>query len=429
MAAGVRQELAQLMNSSGSHKDLAGKYRQILEKAIQFTDAEQLEALKAFVEAMVNENVSLVISRQLLTDFCTHLPSLPDSTAKAVYHFTLEKIQPRVISFEEQVASIRQHLATIYEKEEDWRNAAQVLVGIPLETGQKQYNVDYKLDTYLKIARLYLEDDDPVQAEAYINRASLLQNESTNEQLQIHYKVCYARVLDYRRKFIEAAQRYNELSYKSIVHESERLEALKHALHCTILASAGQQRSRMLATLFKDERCQQLAAYGILEKMYLDRIIRGNQLQEFAAMLMPHQKATTADGKLYNKKHSQYLIIMIFASSLDYSSSILDRAVIEHNLLSASKLYNNITFEELGALLEIPPAKAEKIASQMITEGRMNGFIDQIDGIVHFETREPLPTWDKQIQSLCFQVNNLLEKISQAAPEWTAQAIEAQMSQ
>ena len=38
-------------------------------------------------------------------------------------------------------------------------------------------------------------------------------------------------------------------------------------------------------------------------------------------------------------------------------SSILDRAVIEHNILSASKLYNNITFEELGQLLAIPPAK------------------------------------------------------------------------
>lgn len=55
---------------------------------------------------MVNENVSLVISRQLLTDFCTHLPNLPDATAKAVYHFTLEKIQPRVISFEEQVNAL-----------------------------------------------------------------------------------------------------------------------------------------------------------------------------------------------------------------------------------------------------------------------------------------------------------------------------------
>jgi COP9 signalosome complex subunit 4 len=68
-------------------------------------------------------------------------------------------------------------------------------------------------------------------------------------------------------------------------------------------------------------------------------------------------------------------------------STILERAVIEHNLLSASKLYNNITFEELGALLEIPPIKAEKIASQMITEGRMNGYIDQIDSIVHFESK------------------------------------------
>lgn len=80
-----------------------------------------------------------------------------------------------------------------------------MLVGIPLETGQKQYNVGYKLEPYLKIARLYLEDDDPIQAEAYINLTSFLWNESTSEQLQTHYNLCYAHVLDYRRKSIEAA--------------------------------------------------------------------------------------------------------------------------------------------------------------------------------------------------------------------------------
>ena len=53
--------------------------------------------------AVVNENVSLVISRQLLTDFCTHLQQLEDVVAKQVAHFTLEKVQARVISFEEQV--------------------------------------------------------------------------------------------------------------------------------------------------------------------------------------------------------------------------------------------------------------------------------------------------------------------------------------
>ena len=53
----------------------------------------------------------------------------------------------------------------------------------------RQYSTDYKLETYLKIARLYLEDDDPIQAEAYINRASLLQADTQSEHLQIHYKV------------------------------------------------------------------------------------------------------------------------------------------------------------------------------------------------------------------------------------------------
>lgn len=67
------------------------------------------------------------------------------------------------------------------------------------------------------------------------------QAESKNEQLQIYYKVCYARVLDYRRKFIEAAQRYNELSYRSIIHEDERMTALRNALICTVLASAGKK--------------------------------------------------------------------------------------------------------------------------------------------------------------------------------------------
>jgi len=47
---------------------------------------------------------------------------------------------------------------------------------------------------------------------------------------------------------------------------------------------------------------------------------------------------------------------------VDAGSTILDRAVIEHNLLSASKLYNNISFEELGTLLEIPPRKVSGLA-------------------------------------------------------------------
>ena len=98
--------------------------------------------------------------------------------------------------------------------------------------------------------------------------------------------------------------------------------------------------------------------------------------------------------------------------------SILEHAVIEHNLLAASKLYNNITLSGLGLLLEIPPEKAERIASRMITEERMVGHIDQIDSVVHFERRQMLDTWDKQIQSLCVQVNSIIDKISTKEPNW-----------
>merc|ERR1712096_491915 len=114
----------------------------------------------------------------------------------------------------------------------------------------------------------------------------------------------------------------------------------------------------------------------------------------FENLLQAHQKAVTADG-----------------------STILEHAVIEHNLLAASKLYNNITFEGLGALLEIAPNKAE----------RMHGHIDQIDSVVHFETRQMLDTWDKQIQSLCFQVNSVIDKITTKEPEWLNKTMEAQM--
>lgn len=47
----------------------------------------------------------------------------------------------------------------------------------------------------------------------------------------------------------------------------------------------------------------------------------------------------------------------------------------------------------------------------MITEERLVGHIDQIDSTLHFETREILESWDKQIQSLCFQVDILVKAI------------------
>lgn len=50
----------------------------------------------------------------------------------------------------------------------------------------------------------------------------------------------------------------------------------------------------------------------------------------------------------------------------------------QHNLLSASKLYDNIGCEQLGTLLGVSAERAEAIAADMIAEGRMRGSIDQV---------------------------------------------------
>lgn len=91
----------------------------------------------------------------------------------------------------------------------------------------------------------------------------------------------------------------------------------------------------MLTTLVKDERCQKLFGYSILRSMYLDRLVKKDELTEFESHLSQHQKKEI-DG-----------------------STILHRSVIEHNMLAASKLYANISFESLGLLLGISPEKVQ----------------------------------------------------------------------
>jgi len=282
----------------------------------------------------------------------------------------------------------------LYEQEEEWKEAAKILIAVPLDSGQRVLEPEYKVDIYVKIAQLYLEDDEAVQGEAYINRAAELIHNVKDQTLKLRYKVCFARIMDYKRQFLKAALHYHELS--QIVGEQERQAALEYAVICTILAAAGPQRSRMLSTLYKDERSSNLPIFPILEKMYLERILRKPEVQKFAEKLKPHQMALLADG-----------------------STVLDRAVIEHNLLSASKLYKNITFAELGSLLDISPDKAEKVASRMMVEERLKGSIDQIEALIVFgqHSQEPLSQWDSRIASACNCVNNILEVIGTKYPQ------------
>lgn len=86
-------------------------------------------------------------------------------------------------------------------------------------------------------------------------------------------------MLEQRCRFVEAALRFYELSLSLPARSScivrapeptdERIECLRRALLCTVLAPAGRQRTRLIGTLYRDERTQLLASPlpSFLEKM------------------------------------------------------------------------------------------------------------------------------------------------------------------
>ncbi len=54
----------------------------------------------------------------------------------------LERIQPRVVSYEEQATAIREQLAKLLEDKEEWTKAAQTLAGIDLDSGKLTENFE-----------------------------------------------------------------------------------------------------------------------------------------------------------------------------------------------------------------------------------------------------------------------------------------------
>ena len=64
--------------------------------------------------------------------------------------------------------------------------------------------------------------------------------------------------------------------------------------------------------------------------MFLGRVIKKPDVRSFDESLQVHQKTVSSDGY-----------------------SVLDKALIEHNIEVISRLYKNISFEELGRFLEI----------------------------------------------------------------------------
>jgi COP9 signalosome complex subunit 4 len=408
----VVSALAHIESSSTSQQAKPQLYNDLFQTIVSTSAGHELSHdLIYYLDSILSESVSIVVARPLLDTFITALRRFPPEIKIKVGQHAVTLLQSRSASVEEQDSNIREILADAYESQEEYIAAARALQGIHLDSSQRLISDAAKTRMWIRILRLYLEEDDTTNAEAFLNRIKNLPTKIEDPELKLHFQLSQARILDARRRFLDASQEYFNVSLATGVDESDRLQALSAAIICAVLAPAGPQRSRALARLYKDDRATTVEEFGILEKMYLDRLLTPEEVAAFSDKLQPHQLAKTADG-----------------------STVLDKAVVEHNLVAASRLYENIRTDALGVILGLQGSgdttageKAETYAARMVEQGRLKGSIDQIEGVIYFDsgiagvggigtTGRNLRLWDAGVQGVAENVERVAASVSDAFP-------------
>lgn len=358
--------------------------------------SNDVSALKAIVDSVVDDSTPASSCSATMKYIASALDRANDATTEAVAAYTLERLRPRLSSLEGADHAMRLVLYRLYWGEQDFLRAATVLSQSRVESERSATAAD-KADTYVRIAQAYLQADDDVNADRFIKRATEFVYACGRWDLQMRFRYCAAAIKDAQRKFGEAAQRYMELSQlpEDKVDEGELLAMLQKAVTCIILAPAGPQRQRVMGQLYRDSRCAASLPrhlYGLLEKMYKEQFISAADAATFEEGLLPHQKAVSADG-----------------------TTVFGKAMQEHNMAAAARVYSHILLSSLGTLLGVDAARAEKIAAKMIAEKRLTGAIDQVAGVLSFGPTAAasddavLGGWDAQIKEVCAAVNACVE--------------------
>jgi len=407
-SSNVTSQLARLENSSSNPQQRSEGYNKLLASILApSNDNASLSAnLVAYVRSILSDTIGVIHSRPLLSSFVERYRTLGDNDARLEAGTAIvQLLAPRIVSYEQQDTDLKFILADAYEQDEDFANSAKTLQTITLDSSQRAVSDDDKAKVWMRVCRCYLEDDDPTNALTYLNKIKQVIFNVTDHATRLQFQLSQARISDSQRQFLDASQSYLALSTEPVIDEEERLQALSAAITCAVLAPAGPQRARQLGKLYKDDRAAETPEFAILEKIFLDRLLSPAEVKAFAAQLKDHQLAKTADG-----------------------STVLDKAVLEHNLLAVSRLYQNIRIANLGGLLGVDAERAEAYAAGMIESHRLGGSIDQIEGVIHFggareggqedAAARDLRAWDANVQGLAEEVEKVTTMLQREEPAW-----------
>lgn len=228
------------------------EYSKVIDSIFGDQDLDQASQLLTHI---LQDSFPPVISREIMNYFAKSFAKLGNDSVLEFGETTLELIKGKNM-MEEEDSIIRQEVGRVFQARKMYKEAAQVLTLIRLENTTRNVSLEEKANIYISIAENWFSEDDAVNAEQFINKATHVILDVSDVDINIRYKYCKAKVFDAKRKFVFAAQAYYELSSMEgdKIEEENKIALLKSAITCAVLAPVGPQKSRILTTLTKDER-------------------------------------------------------------------------------------------------------------------------------------------------------------------------------
>ncbi|CAM9021485.1 unnamed protein product [Wickerhamomyces anomalus] len=383
--------------SAISNSDSTNKEQEILDLLNQASDDQ--EATVHLINALVKQQTLPV--KQILVKYIDSIESTFPQDAKIKLYEEMISIfsPPTAIVYLPLMKTIL-NLTSIYESHDQYSKALDTLKTLQIDSLVQDFEdllsfQKFKVEVNTRIAKDSLKIDDFENAEAYISRISPilseLESNGVDDLILNTYKISVETMVK--------VGKWSDAATKLLILDKEQFDipTLKYA----ILSQHDSLKARLLNNIVESSHILQNVLDTplsiIFEKMYDQRII---YYDDFLQVL------------------EYYLETNDLGLSKDYISQALSKALVENNLIAASKIYDNCSVKNFAEILQLDEAYVEEIAANMIRDQRLDALIDDINIVIEFNSqkRSPLKEWHGHMIESCTILDKIVDKISQTKP-------------
>lgn len=292
------------------------------------------------------------------------------------------------------------NLTSIYEQNNEFHKALDTLKLLQVDTLVQDFEdilsfQKFKVEINTRIAKNSLKVNDFESAEAYVSRIAPilpdLESKGVDDLIIDTYKTSVETMVKVGKWFDAAS--------KLIILDNETFDI--PTVKYTILSQCDPLKTRLLQNIVESPRISQNILNTPLAPIF---------------------------DKVYNKKivyYEDYLQALSYfldtdtqGLSTEYITDALSKALVENNLIAASRVYDNTSIKSFSEILHLDETYVEELAADMIREERLDALVDDISKVIEFnaQKKSPIKEWNNHMIEACTILDKIVDHISHTEP-------------